>query len=39
MRWNGDTTSKNKLFFPTSFGHGCPQGICQICDLQVLKDI
>ena len=38
-RWNEDTTSKNKLFFPTSFGRGCSQGICRICDLQVLKDI
>ena len=27
MRWNGDTTSKNKLFLPTSFGCGCSQGI------------
>ena len=36
---NGDTTSKNKLFFPPSFGRGLSQGICQICDLQVLKDI
>ena len=38
-RSNGYTTSKNKLFFPTSFGSGCSQGICQIYDLQVLKDI
>ena len=38
-RWNGDTTSKNKLFFATSFSCGRSQGICQICDLQVLKDI
>ena len=38
-RWNGDTTSKNKLFFPTSFGRGHSQGICWICDLQVLKEI
>ena len=29
----------NKLFFPTSFGRGCSQGISQICDLHVLKDI
>ena len=35
----GDTTSKNKLVFATSFSCGCSQGICQICDLQVLKDI
>ena len=33
--WNGDNTSKNKLVFPTSFGRGCSQGICRICDLQV----
>ena len=38
-RWNGDTTSKNKPFFATSFSCGRSQGICQICDLQVLKDI
>ena len=25
--------------FPTSFGHGCSQGICRIWDLQLLKDI
>ena len=35
----GDTTSKNKLVFATSFICGCSQGICQICDLQVLRDI
>ena len=35
----GDTTSKNKLVFATSFSCGCSQGICQICDLQVLRDI
>ena len=38
-RWNGDTTSKNKLFFPTSFSRSHSQGICRICDLQVLKNI
>ena len=38
-RWNGDTTSKNKLFFRTSFGCGRSQGICRISDLQVQKDI
>ena len=38
-RWNGDTTSKNKLFFLTSYGHGRSQWICRICDLQMLKDI
>ena len=38
-RWNGDTTSKNKLFVPTSFGRDRSQGICWVCDLQVLKDI
>ena len=32
MRWNGDTTKKNKLFFPTSFGRGRSQGICEVCD-------
>ena len=37
MEWG--YTSKNKLFFPTSFGHGRSQGICCICDLQVLKNI
>ena len=35
MEWV--TTSKNKLFFPTSCGHGCTQGICRVFDLQVLK--
>ena len=25
--------------FSTSLGHGCSHGICQICDLQVLKNI
>ena len=35
----GDITSKNKVFFATSFSCGRSQGICQICDLQVLKDI
>ena len=39
MRWNGDNASKNKLFFPSSFGRGRFQGICRICDLQVLKYI
>ena len=39
MRSNEDITSKNKLFFPTSFGCGRSQGIYQICDLQVLMDI
>ena len=38
-RWNVDTTCKNKLFFPTSFGRSHSQGLCRICDLQVLKDI
>ena len=31
MRWNGDTTNKNKLFFPISFGRGRSQGICGVC--------
>ena len=38
-RRNEDTTSKNKLFFPTHFGRGHSQGIYRICYLQVLKDI
>ena len=28
-----------KTIFPTSFGRGRSQGICRICDLQVLKDV
>ena len=35
----GDTTSKNKLFFPTSFSRSHSQEICRTCNLQVLKDI
>ena len=28
-----------KTIFPTSFGRGRSQGICRICDLQVVKDV
>ena len=38
-RWSGDNTSKNKqTIFRITFGRGRSQGICRICDLQVLQD-
>ena len=39
LKYSGQDCSKNKLFFSTSFGRGHSQGICRICDLQVLKDV
>ena len=32
-------TLVKQTIFPASLGGGCPQRICRVCGLQVLKDI